>query len=97
MSEIQDRVWMEIEVHPGQDADERARRIEQFNRLLARLGIVHSEVAWHHTSGVLVYRGKTSGIYVELPDKGHWWNLAYLGRPEPAPLGPVEQIVSIGN
>jgi hypothetical protein len=79
------RVWIELE--PYRDAPERRERAMQLaNRMMARLGAPEATFWWNERKGCYALTTSADGLYYDLLDRGHWFNLEYLGRPDdPAP------------
>lgn len=75
-----DRVW--IEMDRPRDAAHADAICDKANRMLERLGVADTHRFWYHDREAIYCLGGQAG-YVTLSDRGHWFNLDFLGR-EPA-------------
>ncbi len=73
----QDRVWIELEV-PNDEAHAQAI-CAKANRMLQRLMPGTSMAFWRGQNGYCI-TVDSAGSYYDLPDRGEWFNLDYLGR-----------------
>lgn len=76
-NETKDRVWIELE--KPRNAEHAKVICEKANRLMNRLGFTEGwHFHWDEKERQYWWCGDSG--YITLSDRGHWFNLDYLGR-----------------
>jgi hypothetical protein len=77
------KVWIELQV--SSDQEENKARAKLAHNMLKKLGIksgTYDIIWWHERKQVYCVTTSEAGTFMEMGDKGHWFNLDYLGREE---------------
>lgn len=87
------KVWIEL-LPPATDA-EGHERATLLTKMLERLGVEKSlcrceTVWWCERKQRFAFRTSSAGTFQYAEDRGHWFNLDFLGRPDPEPSACVE-------
>jgi hypothetical protein len=72
------RVWIEIET--PSDIDEGNKRAALVSAMLEKLGAPAASIWWHNAKGVYCITIDGSGAFLEMSDRGHWFDLEEVAK-----------------